>query len=457
MMTTPFIPRLKTAVTGDPDARFVFLGNFEVEDVWGEDEPGLPRMAFGSGSAVVNRMDEFALLLAGPGDRVLLKAAPDPDYLAFLTGLGVQLPEIHTVSAQNPQHTVAQDVLADSDLLSRIAEWAEQGAYLSVHGVSVLEEEIAARTGIRIAGSSAQTCKAVNSKVYSRQVADEVGLRQPAGRGCVTIAEWSAAVAWAKEVLAAGRRVVVKDAYGVSGKGIVVVDDPRRLDQMDRMVSRKARTTGSDRIALVVEEFVAKRADLNYQMTVGRDGDVRFDFVKEAITESGVHKGHRIPARLDARQEAEIREAARLLGERLHTDGYVGVVGVDAMVGDDERLFPVTEINARNNMSTYQLPLQERFVPAGWVALARQYPLRLSEPLPFKRLHGAIGDVLLPRAGEEGVLVNNFATVNAAAGGEGGFDGRLYALVIAPTEARVRQLDEHVAGVVAGLTERTGS
>ncbi|GIJ79440.1 ATP-grasp domain-containing protein [Micromonospora phaseoli] len=456
-MTAQFIPRLKTAVAGEEDARFVFLGNFEVEDVWGEGEPGLPRMAFGSGSAVVNRMDEFAMLLAGPGDRVLLKAAPDPDYLAFLEGLGVALPEIHTVAAQNPQQTVSQDVLDDPELLRLVAEWAEQGAYLSVHGVSVLEEEIARRAGIRIAASSAEICKAVNSKVYSRRVADELGLRQPAGRGCRTLTEWSAAVTWAKEILASGRRVVVKDAYGVSGKGIVVVDDPRRLDQMDRMVSRKARTTGSERVGLVVEEFVAKRADLNYQMTVGRDGDVRFDFVKEAITESGVHKGHRIPARLDGRQEAEIREAARLLGERLHADGYVGVAGVDAMVGDDEQLFPVTEINARNNMSTYQLPLQERFVPEGWVALARQYPLRLPEPLPFKRLDRALGEVLLKRAGEEGVLVNNFATVNAAAGGDGGFDGRLYALVIAPTEDRVRELDEHVAGVVAGLTERTGS
>lgn len=445
-MTAQFIPRLKAAVTGDPQARFVFLGNFEVEDVWGENEPGLPRMAFSSGSAVVNRMDEFAMLLAGEGDRVLLKAAPDPDYLAFLAGLGVALPEIHTVAAQNPQHTVSQDVLADPALLRRIAEWGEQGAYLSVHGVSVLEEEIARRTGIRIAGSPAPACKAVNSKVYSRRVADELSLRQPAGRGCTTLAEWSEAVSWAREVLASGRRVVIKDAYGVSGKGIVVVEQSRRLDQIDRMVSR------GTRVGLVVEEFVAKRADLNYQMTVGRDGDVRFDFVKEAITESGVHKGHRIPARLSAAQEAEIREAARLLGERLHADGYAGVAGVDAMVGDDERLFPVTEINARNNMSTYQLPLQERFVPAGWVALARQYPLRLAEPVPFKRLDRVLGDLLLERPGAEGVLVNNFATVNAAAGAGAGFDGRLYALVIAPTEQRVRELDENVAHRIERIT-----
>ena len=41
-------------------------------------------------TAIVNRMDEFALLLAGPGDHVVLKAAPDPDYLSYLTSLGIE-------------------------------------------------------------------------------------------------------------------------------------------------------------------------------------------------------------------------------------------------------------------------------------------------------------------------------------------------------------------------------
>ena len=43
----------------------------------------------------------------------------------------------------------------------------------------------------------------------------------------------------------------------------------------------------------MVEEWVAKAADLNYQLTVGRDGGVEFNFVKEAVTDQGVHKGHR--------------------------------------------------------------------------------------------------------------------------------------------------------------------
>ena len=122
----------------------------------------------------------------------------------------------------------------------------------------------------------------VNSKIYSRRVAQKLGLRQPVGYACDTLQAWSEAVAWARELLLAGRRVAVKDAYGVSGKGISVVSDGRRLDRLDRMTCGNVQRTGG-RPALVVEEWVAKTADLNYQFTVARDGRVRFDFVKEAV------------------------------------------------------------------------------------------------------------------------------------------------------------------------------
>lgn len=452
-----FLDRLKAAVTGDAGTPLVLLGNFEVEDVWAAGEPGLPRMSFDSGTAIVNRMDEFALLLGGAGDHVILKAPPDPDYLAYLNGLGLRLPRIHAVREQDPRHSVTRDVLRDKALLAVMGELGAGGARLYAHGNSALEEELSTQAVIPLAGSPAAVCKAVNSKVFSRRLADELALRQPRGWACTRFAEWSAAVETARDLLAAGRRVVVKDAFGVSGKGIVVLDDQRRLDQTYRMLARRAERSGDERVALVVEEWVAKRADLNYQVTVGRDGGVAFDFVKEAITENGVHKGHRMPPDLNAAQLAEVRDAGERIGARLHADGYVGVVGVDAMVGADERLFPVTEINARNNMSTYQVPLQERFVPDGWYALARQYPLRLPYPMPFKEVRRLLGDTLLDRPGGTGILVNNFATANAAAlnVAPGGFEGRLYGLVVAPTATAARALDDRVGRALAPLSGRT--
>ncbi|MFI1018825.1 ATP-grasp domain-containing protein [Streptomyces sp. NPDC020965] len=457
-----FRTRLAAAVTGSSDTPLVLLGNFEVERQWARGEHTLPRLSALSANAVVNRMDEFTLLLAGEHDHVVLKTQPDGAYLAYLSGLGMLLPTVHTVGGQDPQRTVTEDALADPVLLRTLAGLAAAGAHLVPHGVSEPEERLAATTGMPVAGPGAALCKSVNSKVYSRRVADELGLRQPRGWTCETVAELGAALAAAVSVPTAP--FVVKEAFGVSGKGIATLDGPRRADRVHRMVARQAERSGRDAVAFVVEEWVAKRADLNYQFTVGRDGSTRFDFVKELLTEGGVHRGHRMPAGLSAAQFHEVVTTAELLGKRLAADGYFGVVGVDAMVDEAGGLYPVVEINARHNMSTYQARLQEQFVCDDRIALARHYPVHLDAPLPFDRLQVLLEGLLLDGCGGNGLLVNNFATVNAGFPPDTGprtdrttpggpVDGRLYGILVADSDDELTALD---AEITACLPSRRG-
>lgn len=447
----PFLARTKRALAGAPDAPLVLLGNVEVEDAWAVGEVGLPAVGGASATAaLVHRMDELALLLAGPHDHVVLKAEPDPDHLAHLDALGVGLPTVHVAGSSDPLRTVTLDALDSPALLARLGELAADGVRLLAHGTSSAEEDLATATGLRSVLPDAATTKTVNSKVYSRGLCDELGVEQARGWACRTVEDFERACAEAARLVADGATVGVKDAYGVSGKGILVVDDPRRLDQLVRMVARRAARSGDDRLAVVVEVWADKATDLNYHFTVGRDGSVAFDFVKEAITEGGVHKGHRIPSRLPADQVEALAELSGRLGARLAADGFHGLVGVDALVRTDGRLLPVLEINARSNMSTYTVPLQERFQPDGWVALARQYPLVLDAPLPFAALHDLLGDLLPGAPGEAGLVVQGTGTVNAGASGASGptpgttFAGRLHGLLVAPDEDTLTRLDRAV-------------
>ncbi|MEY9870938.1 hypothetical protein ABH931_000392 [Streptacidiphilus sp. MAP12-33] len=451
-----FLTGVKEACTGAPDTPMVLLGNFAVEDEWARGEAGLPAVATRASAAVANRMDEFALLLGGEGDHVVLKAAPDPGFLVYLRELGLELPRVLVADVTEPGRSVSEDVLASPELLSALRELGDAGARLWPHGMSAVEERICARTGLAPALPGAAVAKAVNGKIYSRRVADELGIRQVRGWECETVGALAAAAREASAVLAAGGRIGVKDAYGVSGKGIAVVDDPARLDRLVRMVTRRAERSGEERVALVVEQWAAKATDLTCHFTLARDGSVRFDFVKEALIAQGVSVGHRMPARITPAHRATVEEVAHALGKRLAADGYHGVVGVDAMVEQDGGLLPVVEINARNNMATYQTRLQERFVPDGTVALARQYRLRLREPLAFDDLRTWLDGLLFatgPGSGR-GLLVDGFATVNAAqhAGAPGEpFTGRLHGLVIAGTQAEAEEWDAAVARRLAAL------
>ncbi|MFE3492123.1 ATP-grasp domain-containing protein [Streptomyces sp. NPDC059175] len=452
-----FNERLKRALTGDRSAPLVFLGNFEVEEQWARGESGLPRVTSRVNTAVVNRMDEFALLLGAADDHVVLKTEPDPAYLRYLTDLGVELPTVHVIGEQDPGNTVTEDALADGRLLGVLADLGAAGALMLPHGVSGAEEELSEKTGLALAAPPAALCKSVNSKVYSRRVADALGLRQPRGWACSTLAEFAAAVDAATEILAAGAVVLVKEAFGVSGKGISTIESPDRLRRLHRMVVSRAERAGTDRVAFVIEERVAKRVDLNYQFTVSREREVHIDFVKEALTRNGVHMGHRFPPDLSPAQVDEIHTTARLLGEQLSADGYAGVVGVDAMLDPSGGVYPVIEINARNNMSTYQVRLQEQLMRDGQFALARHYPLTLHEPLAYQTAARLLDDVLLTSPGGAGLVINNFATVNAGRGAEGPFPGRLYGMLIGDSPEELTALDTAVTDVLAaGLGRESG-
>lgn len=450
---------LKEALTGDRGARFVWLCNFEVENEWARSYVGMPVVRGSATAATVQRMEELGALLAEPTDHLLLDRPLDGGYREYAERTGLGAPAELITGAPAAGGGTAQAVLDSPALLERLRGLADAGAYLMPMGNSVREELIGKLTGLRSAVPDAATYERVNSKLYSRRVAGELGLRTIPGHCCETVQQL-------RRALAAGLRdggpVIVKDAYGVSGKGLVVLDSRKKADRLLRMIDRRARTSGEQALHVVVEAFLPKRFDLNYQFTIARDGRVRLDFVKEALTAGGVHLGHVMPANLTPAQHEELADAAQRLGARLHADGFFGIVGVDALLGSDDLVYPVLEINARLNMSSYQGRVTERFGHPEGAALAKHYPLRLTGPVSFDEVTDALGPLAEPPHGRDGLVITCFGTVNAQAGhaSDGSvepFDGRLYTLLFAADRAGLGALDERVSTALGRLSaiERT--
>ncbi|MGC5053167.1 ATP-grasp domain-containing protein [Micromonospora sp. DT48] len=456
-MSTAYLRKLKRALTGSADTPLVLLCNFEAEAQWARHHVGLP-VPSGGPRPVVAAMEELGVLLAGADDAILLSRPLDPDYRDYLTRQGLALPTMLVPENSRPDRSTTANVLDSPVLLDRLRQLGAAGAHLLPMGTTSDEEELARRSGLTLATPAAAVVERVNSKIYGRRLTEAAGLRPVPGVCCETRQELAEVLSHHRLRLESGEPLVVKDAYGVSGKGLLVLENPARAAQLLRMVDRRAARTGDDRIHVVVEEWLPKRCDLNYQITIARDGRAELDFVKQALTAQGVHQGHLMPAELSDTQYRQIEHAAGAVAERLSADGYHGVVGVDAIVGADETVYPVLEINARLNMSTYQGGVTELCQPPGTVALARHYPLRLAAPLEFDTVRRALATVSTTRDTER-VLVTCFATVAANAllpVGAGGppepFDGRLYALLVAADRDRLHDLDRAVQAAVTTLS-----
>jgi hypothetical protein len=158
-----------------------------------------------------------------------------------------------------------------------------------------------------------------------------------------------------------------------------------------------------------------------------------------------------VPARIDAEQQALLEGSADALATALFAAGYTGVVGVDALLDTKGALYPVIEVNARNNMSTYALPLQEQVLAEDAVQLSRYYSLSLSEPIRFSQLADILDGLLITEPAGQGLLVTDFATVNAALAGAVTArpqEGRLYGIVAGGSE---REVVNHATAVLARL------
>ncbi|HEX6686253.1 MAG TPA: hypothetical protein VF062_26005 [Candidatus Limnocylindrales bacterium] len=444
-MDTRYLRLLKSALVAKPAPALVLVCNFEAETQWAEGHIGLPAPVMNSSTPLVRRMEELGALLAGPDDILVLKRPLDDSYRAYLEDLGFRPPTVIVPENATADRSTAQDVLDSPVALQQLTAAAADGAHLLPMGTTVWEQRLAETSGLPLAVPDAATFTRVNSKIYGRRLAAQAQVRCVPGACCETVAEFAATLDGYRRRLGTDRlRIVVKDAYGVSGKGLVVLDTPAKADQLVRMVQRRAERRSDPRLQVVVEEWLPKQCDLNYQVTISRDGRTSLDFVKQALTENGVHKGHLMPPELTGYQHYEIEAAAHLVGQRLFADGYYGVVGIDAIVDIRGCVYPVLEINARLNMSTYQGGLTERFQRAGQVAMARYYPVRLDGPCTFDDLRRTLGPAL-DLAEDERFVVTCFGTVNANAHRPAPFEGRLYAMLIAPDKERLAALDHTVA------------
>ncbi|QGQ18358.1 hypothetical protein GC089_02655 [Cellulomonas sp. JZ18] len=422
--------------------RVVHLGNFDVEEQWAAGDPGLPAPTVRSASAVTAAAGELALLVAADGHTVVVKHRPEEGLLAQHERLGFGAPEVLVAGTTQPDRPVTLDVLGSPATLDRLRERAAEGARLAPHGFSAAEDELCAVTGLRRpVAADVAAVKRINGKVFSRRLTAELGLPRPQGWECETVDELQGLAARVRAVLEAGRAVGLKSSWGVSGKGIMVCEDVARFDQLVRLLTRRAERSGDHRFEAVLEVWQDKRTDLNYHFTIEDDGRVRFDFVLEAITEDSTHRGHRLPDRGDPRLREQLVDCAERIGARLADEGYRGPVGVDAIVCQDGTLFPVLEINARNNMSTYLTGVQTRLRDAGSVGAAVQIDLSLAAPLRHEEVERALQGLLLRPDWRDGFLVTCSASLNAsAAWGKVPFRGRLHGVAVGPDDPAVADL-----------------
>ncbi len=386
-LSDDFVRRLALAgeSTGRTPVVHAFLPAFEHELAG---EPASP-----AAREVARDQATLPVFLARTGDAVIVPAPPDVRWLEALTEVGVTLPEL---------------VVGDLDgavaalrgrPLSGLAPWgwgpgaraalAPLFAQVRPGPFAWLPDEAHAR-GLPALASKAWAAERLARLLDEHpEWAHVVGERAREDAGVVCGDEASARAVLAR-ITGAGRRAVVKAAWGTSGRGALRVDgspDAAQATWLARTLERQG--------AVVVEPWLDRVADLSVQLDLRGEGEVKVVGVTRFLADRrGQYAGHVVGPH-DAGLGAEARRllgerpggassgldvllaAARAVGRDLGAAGHRGPAGVDALLFRDGsgalKLRPLVEVNPRTTMGRVALALQER-VARGRVGLWLHVP-----------------------------------------------------------------------------------
>lgn len=244
-------------------------------------------------------------------------------------------------------------ILKNLEIIDRIRHIERISSKVSLvpYAVTVYEKQISEATGCKIAGASPETSAWINNKINARILAEDAGLPITEGFICNSADEVIFSIRQLRK--SENSKIVIKDAYGASGKGNYLIDSEKSLEYLYHILIR-----GKNRkkqFNVIVEKWYDTLADINYQIFIRNDGTVIFIPPKKQLLDGMIYRGSDLYTYLLlSNEEIEIyREAANTIGKKLYEKGYRGIASIDSIITKENVIYPVIEINGRFSLSTY--------------------------------------------------------------------------------------------------------
>lgn len=426
----------------------VFCGTFEAEAYWREPNLAvLPSVRDPNALRVVAAMDEMLFALCAPGDTVVTASAMNGAHLDYLHSLGFDFKQASVDANTSNIDDESYDSIAAPNIFrllntgiahARLKERIPVGAALEPFAVLPGTTETAERYDLSVEFADLGTVRAVNTKCYSIKMRERLDL---ANVGTI-VADVDALLREGASLLKTGP-LLIKDDYGVSGKGNQLISTEPMLQRIGRYLSRQE--VQGKAVRFVLEPYLDKVTDCSCQFRLSKEGDMQFFGVQELVNDGLSFGVSRSPgaAMMRQLQEGGYFWVMEQLARKLRDDGYYGDVCVDSMILRNGSLVPIVEINARRSMSLIKFALDcffaERQLAGQLASVSTLFVKNHSTEEILRCLN--LKQVLFTLERGEGVVpLTASAMLPSAQRGDVPVRGRLYAYLIAENDQRRAEL-----------------
>lgn len=331
----------------------LYAAKFNAEKYWDSSETiKLPSISNKNLDNIVTAFDEISYAFCKKNDYILTSVPMDKAHLQYLNTLGftfINIPVFQEISKLKEGKVDYK--LEDFDEME-----VPSGVILSTYAVTNDYINISEKFGFLYEHPSIEIIKNVNSKKYSTILAKEF-----AGNDySYLIDDVSQLNIIGKELLETYNAIMLKEEYGVSGKGNLKITDLKALQRIsDYCLSQLEK---GKKLSVILEPFFPIATDFSVQYKIESSGQSERISIQKVLNNQSTYNGS-INLEDDLKNRLEKEGYFNIIEKtcsRLYSDGYYGDVCIDSMILANGRIIPIVEINARKSMSLIKHNLEQK-------------------------------------------------------------------------------------------------
>jgi hypothetical protein len=256
-----------------------------------------------------------------------------------------------------PQNVCDESARRGVELVSLERASDERARIFTPWGWTESALKIGERVGTTLPQISLATVARVNSKLWSHALEQELGLALKDARACATFEELSDATR--RACPKPDDKWVIKSPFGFAARERVLGRGPV-LDGAQATWCGRQFAKGE---TLIFQPWLEVRREYGIVLNVLSNGESEMLGISDLQTNgAGTGTGYLLGRPVERHRVRELEQVAKIVGERLSREGYIGPAGFDALE-HAKGLHPLLEINARYTMGFVALEVERALQP----------------------------------------------------------------------------------------------
>jgi hypothetical protein len=437
----------------------LFLGTFNSECFLRDNAIcKIPAFNHAEANAIISVMDELLFVFSRDNNDLVISRMPmDSSHRNYLCELGIRFNnnEIPVCSLEDVNNfqtpTQICKLLVSSNHDRYFQKIISPNLNFSPYSIVPETHNFCEFYGLKKNFPDIETVKRVNSKLYSYTLTKDLF-----GYMLGSIVDSSDELKSAGSLFLDSGPFLLKDLFGVSGIGNILIESMIRLDLMVRQFKKQEKT--GKRTQFLIQPLLNKKVDFSCHLEIQSTGVVNFLSVQTMSNKGFSFSGIKT-AKDELRkflEKSDYFECVSNIGMRLFEDGYHGFVCIDSMILQDDEIVPILEINARKSMGLINYQIEQLFSLHSKTVEMISIDLRVPKNIEFEQFLAEMKkeNILFSKNSPFGIipltansLHINSKLVDKETNNQDSVMGRLYLTLVGETDEEIDQVQQKIDSI----------